>query len=72
MRYFQPKSVTWWSGLLSVVLGLLMLARPDLEAAGQIATVLSALNGGADTSPAGMILLGAGLIGLRDKLERIG
>lgn len=70
MKYLHPKSLTWWSGLVSLVLGGLMIYCTQCEVA-QLAELLSVLNGGSDASPVGMIVMGLGLIGLRDKLERI-
>ena len=69
MRYFHPKSITWWTGILSVAMGTAMIAMPGYNL-GEAATVLSVLSGGQNASPSGMILMGLGLIGIRDKLER--
>lgn len=70
MRYFQPKSLTWWAGVCAFLLGLLLLTG-EFQQLDQIARVLAVLLGGGDASPAGLILLGLGLIGVRDKLERL-
>lgn len=76
MRYFRPKSFTWWVGVLAIALGVLLTTGlpPHLVAENGLvlvlAKVLAALGGGGDSSPAGLIFLGAGMIGIRDKLER--
>lgn len=69
MKYFQPKSLTWWSGVLSVTLGVLMMVMPENLALPELAAVLNAFMGGAGAAPANMIVLGLGLIGVRAKLE---
>ena len=66
MSYYKPKSVTWWAGAASIAIGVLGVLRPD---AGPISEIMGALLG-ADGSPASLIALGAGLIGIRAKLER--
>ena len=71
MRYFRPTSLTWWSGALAFILGNALIFLPDSAAIAEWAKVLSALTGGDDASPAALILFGLGIIGLRDKLERI-
>lgn len=70
MRYFQPTSVTWWAGLASILLGVAQIGGLDNAQWGQVAIILSSLYGGIDASPANLIVLGIGLIGIRDKLER--
>lgn len=69
MKYLQPKSLTWWAGVLSIIIGALMLAKPQSAVLPELAQVLSALLGGYGASPASMIVLGFGLIGIRAKLE---
>ena len=66
MSYYKPKSLTWWAGAASIAIGVLGVLRPD---AGPISEIMGALLG-ADGSPASLIALGAGLIGIRAKLER--
>jgi len=70
MRYFRPKSLTWWSGIASVLVGLASLAVPESDTLGALGRLVLEITGGEDGSPTGMILLGLGLIGIRDKLER--
>ncbi len=70
MRYIHPKSLTWWAGVLSVATGMGAIAMPDAYALSQIGQLVGILAGGSDNSPAGLIALGLGLIGIRDKLER--
>jgi drug/metabolite transporter (DMT)-like permease len=68
-RYFRPVSLTWWSGALMIIIGVLMILNPDSNKASAIAEVLAAFSGG-DSSPASLIFLGSGLIGLGDKFAR--
>lgn len=66
MSYFIPKSGTWWAGAASIAIGAIGVLKPE---AGPLSEVMGALLG-ADGSPISLIALGAGLIGLRAKLER--
>jgi NAD/NADP transhydrogenase alpha subunit len=70
MRYFRPKSLTWWSGVASVATGVAAMVIPDNFALGEFGRFIAMLAGGADASPAALIFLGTGLIGIRDRLER--
>ena len=69
MRYFQPKSITWWGGISLMAIGIAMMVFPSSNL-GEVSTVLAVLNGGGDASPAGSFLLGMSIVGLRDKMER--
>ncbi len=62
MRYFKPKSVTWWSGFVPLCAGTFVAFDPvhGLEA---WSTAVSATYG--DVSPAVPINAGLALIGLR-------
>ena len=68
-RYFRPSSITWWAGFAAIVLGVLELVAPS-DAASELGRLVTLLMGGVDASPAGLIVLGLGLIGIRDKIER--
>lgn len=70
MRYIRPRSLTWWSGLFALAVGLASLVVPSSYQVTQIGALLAILAGGGDASPAALIALGLGLIGLRDRLER--
>jgi hypothetical protein len=70
MRYIRPTSLTWWAGILAIVTGIASAASPADGAIGELARLIAQLTGASDTSPAGLIALGLGLIGLRDRLER--
>lgn len=79
MRYFRPTSLTWWTGIASVLLGVGLAlglqdaaaGNPQAEVILQLVTqLITAATGSADASPATFILLGLGLIGLGDKVER--
>lgn len=64
--YYLPRSATWWSGVAMIAVGILGLIRPEH---GVLATIVGAMFGvGGD--PATLIGVGAGLIGLRAKMER--
>lgn len=54
-----------------IVIGALQLSgvATHVDLAG-IGETLAALTGGGDSSPAALIGVGAGLIGIRDKMER--
>jgi hypothetical protein len=69
MKYIKPKSLTWWAGGFSLAVGLATLFMPDNYQVGQIGALVSILAGGADASPAGLIAMGLGLIGLREAIE---
>ena len=70
MRYIRPMSLTWWAGLSSCAVGGAVLAMPDSFALTEMGRLIAMLAGGADASPAALIFLGLGLIGVRDRLER--
>jgi len=67
MRYLRPNSLTWWSGCAAIVTGLASMVVPK---ATDLAELVALLAGTHDASPAGLIFLGLGLIGLRDRIER--
>lgn len=70
MKYVHPHSMTWWSGVCALAIGIAMAAGVQHDSLSTVGQVLSALAGNGDASPASLIVLGLGLIGLRDKLER--
>lgn len=70
MRYFRPSSLTWWSGCLAITTGMAALALPDHGSLTEFSRLIGLFSGTADGSPAGLIFLGFGLIGLRDRIER--
>ena len=70
MRYVRPTSLTWWAGLLALLTGVFSLALPSTGSLGEVARLFALLAGSGDSSPAGLIALGLGLIGLRDRIER--
>lgn len=69
--YILPFSGAWLTGAASIGLGVLQLFEIHEDKASELGQVLAALYGlpGA-TSPAGLILLGLGLWGIRAKQER--
>ena len=70
MRYIRPRSLTWWAGLMAVATGTATMALPATGPLAEIARLVTLLSGSGDASPAALIALGRGLIGLRDRLER--
>jgi len=70
MRYVRPTSLTWWAGLLALLTGVFSLALPSTRSIDEVARLFALLAGSGDPSPAGLIALGLGLIGLRDRIER--
>ena len=69
-RYFRPKSLTWWAGALMILMGVAMLIWPEAGRLSSVGSVVGVLAGSGDSSPAGLIGVGVGLIGLGDKVER--
>ena len=70
MRYIRPNSLTWCAGMLAVLTGVASVALPATGAFDELARLVSLLAGSGDASPAGLMFLGLGLIGLRDRIER--
>lgn len=70
MRYVRPKSLTWWAGVLSMLTGTASVALPTAGPLSELARLVALLAGSGDASPAGLVFLGLGLIGLRDRIER--
>ncbi|MTH95698.1 hypothetical protein [Roseibium sp. RKSG952] len=70
MRYFRPNSMTWWAGLLAFSTGAASLVLPATGPLDQVSNLIALLAGSGDASPAGLMFLGLGLIGLRDRIER--
>lgn len=70
MRYFRPSSLTWWAGLLAMLTGIASVTLPATGPLAELSRLVALLAGSGDASPAGLILLGLGLIGLRDRIER--
>ena len=65
MSYIRLTSLTFWAGILSVSVGILGLIRPEIPHLPEIIRILAVELGADSTSPAGLIALGLGLIGLR-------
>jgi drug/metabolite transporter (DMT)-like permease len=70
MKYIRPMSLTWWSGVFALSVGVASLAMPDSYQVTQIGALVALLAGGADASPASLIALGLGLIGVRAAIEK--
>lgn len=78
-RYFRPRSLSWWSGIAALALGVLSAtgwpqgAMSDAGASGAWTTLIAVTAAllGSDATPASLILTGLAIIGIRDKLERV-
>ena len=70
MDYLQPTSLTWWAGVLACATGIGAMVLPDTGGLAHLAQFLALLAGTGDASPAGLLFMGLGLIGLRARLER--
>jgi len=70
MRYIHPKSLTWWSGIFAIIVGVASVALPAQGALADVSQLVAMLAGSGDASPASLVFLGLGLIGLRDRIER--
>lgn len=70
MRYVRPNSLTWWAGLLAMFTGIASRALPATGSLGELSRFVALLAGSGDASPAGLMFLGLGLIGLRDRVPR--
>ena len=70
MCYVLPNSLTWWAGLLAILIGLAGLLLPEHGPLADLAAVVAELTGAKDAAPATLITLGFALIGLPDRLER--
>ena len=70
MRYIRPRSMTWWAGVLSVAAGIAMMAGAG-SWTNELGVLIAMLSGEGNSSPAAMMGLGFGLIGIRDKLSRV-
>lgn len=62
MKYFKPKSLTWWMSATPLLAGILVASLP-LHGMDAIVTTINSLTGG--LSAAVMINFGLGGIGLR-------
>jgi hypothetical protein len=70
MRYIRPTSLTWWAGVLAFATGIASLALPATGPFSELSRLIALLAGSGDASPAGLLFLGLGLIGLRNRIER--
>ena len=70
MKYIQLRSLTWWAGALAIGTGAARMVLPETGPLGDVAQVIALMAGSGDSSPAALIFIGTGLIGIRAKLER--
>ncbi len=70
--YFQPKSLTWWSGVAMIAVGSALMAGLNHPAWGHVAYLLSLMAGNsAAVVPAQLVFTGLMAIGIRAKLDRM-
>ena len=69
-KYYRPASLTWWAGVGAVATGIANVAMPASFALTELGRLIAMLSGGVDASPASLVFMGLGLIGVRDYLER--
>jgi hypothetical protein len=62
--------LTWWAGLLATATGTGALVLPEHDTLSVLARLIAMLAGTGDAAPVTLIVLGLGLIGLRDRIER--
>ena len=72
MKYIRPDSLTWWAGVFAYLVGLVSLFMPDNYQASELGRLAMMLAGGDDASPAGLMALGLGLIGIRAAIAQGG
>ncbi|RWR26291.1 hypothetical protein D2T29_20855 [Sinirhodobacter populi] len=70
MRYIRPTSLTWWAGCLAILTGIASLTLPAAGSLGELSRFVALLANSGDASSVGLMFLGLGLIGLRDRIER--
>jgi len=63
MKYFKPRSTTWWISAAQIAVGVLLAGLPDGV---WLFTFLANVTGGIE--PYALIMAGAGGIGLRGAL----
>lgn len=67
LKYFKPKSVTWWAGIAFIVTGFASMFPEAHPAVFEFGDLFTRFTGGTDASPAALIISGFGFIGLRAK-----
>ena len=70
MRYFRPKSLTWWVSVAAIGLGVTSMICTQCDL-GEINNIIAAFNGSVDASPSGLVLGGLAAIGIGDKIDRM-
>lgn len=60
MRYFKPRSLTWWASLVPLIAGLIMALAEGFPALQPLAQAIRPVFN--DASPA--VLINAGLVGI--------
>lgn len=65
MKYFKPKSLTWWASLVPVMAGLVVASEP-IHGFSAVVQTINGVTGG--LSPAVMINAGLAGIGIRGAL----
>ena len=63
-KYFKPKSIAWWSGIVTLITGL-FVAAVDVHGLTSFVSVINNVTGGLEASI--MITYALSVIGLRGK-----
>jgi len=66
MKYFKPKSLTWWASFAPLISGALVASLP-LHGLVEIVQTINSITG--DLSPAMMINIGLAGIGIRGAIK---
>lgn len=69
--YIAPKSLAWWAGVASILIGIAPLFGINQQLVGGVGEIFNYLLGGGASSPSQFVILGLGLIGIRAKLSRL-
>ena len=67
MKYFKPKSLTWWTGTAALAGGLLMALGGQIDAFAPVAAILTDLTG--ISEPYMLITYGLTTVGFRGALK---
>lgn len=66
MKYLKPKSLTWWTGAVSLAAGVVVAASGSFGVLTPLGGFIDALTG--NMAPSAMITYGLTVIGLRGAL----
>jgi len=66
MKYYKPNSLTWWTGVLQIAVGMALAVSANVGALEPLRGALTDLTGG--VTPYQYMMMGLGLVGLRGAL----